>query len=219
MNTPNSVEAAAPRDIVSTLSRRMPEYRDMAPLPQAALALFEPYIVDYSVRRKSPLVIRRFEDDAAIAGRRVPALQWLYRLSGVFAPAQVTRLRAAISPDDGFSPKLPAVHFRELAAGLWESALFPTIFEGHDSEWHLFVSVALEGGSVTVESGVRLGRVGPEIITGPLEGLDFVDEAVRTVEHRWSRFCHESRFWLAASGIEKLALKGTTATVPLRMRV
>jgi hypothetical protein len=212
-------EATAPRDIVSVLSQRRPHYCDMAPLPQAAVALFEPYVVDYSVRRKSPLVIRRFEDDAVIGGRRVPALQWLYQLSGAFAPAQLTRLRAAICPDDGFSPKLHAVHFRELAASLWESSVFPRLFEGHDSEWHLFVSVALEGRSVTVQSGVRLARVGPEFITGPLEGLNFIDEAVRTVERRWSRFCHESRFWLAASGIDKLALKGTTAAIPDRMRI
>ena len=191
----------------------------MAPLPQAAFALFEPYVVDYSTRRKSPLVIRRLENDAAIGGRRIPALQWLYRLSGALAPAQVTRLRATICPGDGFTPKLPAVQFRELAAGLWESSVFPRLFEGHESEWHLFVSVALDGSDVTVRPGVRLARVGPEVITGPLEGLDFVDEAVRTVEHRWSQFCHESRFWLAASGIDKLALQGTTAAISYRMRM
>lgn len=213
MTFQEAAEPNAPRDIVTVLSQRKPHYCDMAPLPQSALSIFEPYIVDYSVRRKSPLVIRRFEDDAVIGGRRVPALQWLYRLSGAFAPAQMTRLRAAVCPDDGFAPKLPEVHFRELAAGLWESSIFPRLFEGHESEWHLFVSVALEGDGVTVRPGVRLSRVGPELITGPIEGLDFVDEAVRTAEERWSRFCEEARFWLAASGVAQLALKGNTAAI------
>lgn len=211
-------ETTASQKLVSALSREKPDYRDMSPLPQAVLAKFEPFVLDYKARRKSPLVLRKFEDGTIIRSRRLFALEWLCRLGGVFAPAQVTRLSAAVCPDDNFSPKLPQVHFRELTAGLWNSATFPRLFEGHSSEWHLYVSVSLEDGDVSVAPSVRLARVGPEIVTGPLVGLDFVDEATKTVEEHWIRFCHESRYWLAASGIAKLALKGTTTAIPRSAR-
>src|SRR3546814_3434195 len=84
-------------------------------------------------------------------------------------------------------PSLRAVHFRELGAAMWQSVTFPAFFDNYPAEFYLTVSAEIEEAGIAVRPDVNLARVGPEIITGPLEGLAFVDEAMEQAQVRWGR--------------------------------
>jgi hypothetical protein len=190
----------------------------MPPLPHAVPPKDKQIVFDFLAQRQgaSPLQISRLEDGRCIGGYRTRAIEWLSHLAGVFAPAQLTRLRAELYPDEDPMPSLPAVHFRELGAAMWQSATFPGLFDNYPAEFYLAVSLETEETGIAVRPYVDLARVGPEVITGSLDGLAFVDEAMEQAQARWGRFCQESRHWLLDSGITDLEIRGSTATVPRR---
>lgn len=200
------------------LNRQTPVYRDMPPLPHAVPPKDSPLAFEFLAERdgRSPLEISRLEDDRPVGGYRGRSIEWLYHLAGAVAPAQLVGLRAELYPDNDAMPSLPAVHFRELAAAMWESVTFPGLFDNYPAEFSLTVSVELEEAGIAVRPDVRLLRVGPEVIMNPLEGLPFADEAMEQARSRWGRFCQESMRWLLDSGISYLELRGCTATVPRR---
>ena len=199
------------------LNRLEPRYQAIPPLPHAVLPQNEPLVIDFDAGREgqSPLQLSRLDDKPAVGGRRTRVIEWLYHLAGVIAPAELTRLTAIVSPDDELMPSLDPVFFRELAA-TWDSIAFATLFDNHSADFHFEVSTELEPSGFKVEPIVWLSRVGPEIITGPLAGLDFVDEALEQANQRWGQFCHDARHWLLDCGISRLAVRGTTATLPRR---
>lgn len=200
------------------LNRAAPVYKDMLPLPHAVAPKNEPLVFDFFATREgcSPLRIHCLDDDRAVGGHRARAIEWLYHFAGVLAPARLTRLRAELYPDDESMPSLGAVHFRELGYALWESVTFPALFDNYGADLCCTVSAAIEETEIVIRPEVHFTRVGPEVITGPLEGLAFMDEALEQAQLRWQRFCHESRHWLLDSGITHLEIKGSTATVPRR---
>src|SRR3546814_10118093 len=73
-------------------------------------------------------------------------------------------------------PSLGAVHFRELGYALWESVTFPALFDNYGADLCCTVSVVMEEAGFVVRPEVHFARVGPEVITGPLEGLAFRSE-------------------------------------------
>jgi hypothetical protein len=113
-------------------------------------------------------------------------------------------------------PSLPAVQFRELGAAMWQSVTFPNLFDNYTADFYLSFSADVEESGIVVRPDVRLTRVGPEAITGPLEGLAFVDEAMEHAQLRWRRFCDESCHWLLDCGITQMEIMGSTATVSRR---
>ncbi len=201
-----------------TLNRATPDYRDMPPLPHAVTPKEGPLVLDFLAERQgaSPLQISRLDDGRCVGGYRTRALEWLYHLAGVFAPAQLINLRAELYPDDDAMPSLPAVQFRELGAAMWQSVTFPNLFDNYTADFYLSFSADVEESGIVVRPDVRLTRVGPEAITGPLEGLAFVDEAMEHAQLRWRRFCDESCHWLLDCGITQMEIMGSTATVSRR---
>src|SRR3546814_1789539 len=113
-------------------------------------------------------------------------------------------------------PSLGSVHFRELGYALWESVTFPALFDNYPADLCCTVSVAMEEAGFVIRPEVHFTRVGPEVITGPLDGLAFMNEALEQAQLRWGRFCHDNRHWLLDSGITNLEIKGSTASVPRR---
>src|SRR3546814_19833409 len=98
-----------------TLNRSAPVYRDMPPLPHAVPPKDKPLVLDFLAQRQgaSPLQISHLADGRCVGGRRARAVEWLYHPAGAFAPATLTRFRAALSPDDEMLPTQRAVHFPE----------------------------------------------------------------------------------------------------------
>src|SRR3546814_1599965 len=90
-----------------TLNRSAPVYRDMPPLPHAVPPKDKPLVLDFLAQRQgaSPLQISHLDDGRCVGGRRARAVEWLYHLAGAFAPAQLTRLRAELYPDDEIDRK------------------------------------------------------------------------------------------------------------------
>ncbi|MEO3429606.1 hypothetical protein AAFN88_12145 [Pelagibius sp. CAU 1746] len=201
-----------------TLNRSTPDYRDMLPLPHAVPPKDRPLVLDFLAQRKgaSPLQISRLDYGRCVGGYRTRVLEWLYHLAGVLAPAQLISLRAELYPDDDPMPSLPAVQFRELGASMWQSVTFPALFDNYPADFYLSFSAEVEESGVVVRPEAHLARVGPEAITGPLEGLAFVDEAMEQAQLRWQRFCDESCHWLLDCGITHMEIKGSTATVSRR---
>src|SRR3546814_19116146 len=79
-------------------------------------------------------------------------------------------------------PSLRAVHLRELGAAMWQSVKFTALFDNYPAEFYLTVSDEIEEAGIAVRPAVHLARVGPEIITGTLEGLPFVEEAMEKAQ-------------------------------------
>src|SRR3546814_2190679 len=110
----------------------------MPPLPHAVPPKDKPLVLDFLAQRQgaSPLQISHLDDGRCVGGRRARAVEWLYHLAGAFAPAQLTRLRAELYPDDEMMPSLRAVHFRELGAAMWRSVKFPALFDNYPPEFY-----------------------------------------------------------------------------------
>src|SRR3546814_19804191 len=100
-------------------------------------------------------------------------------------------------------PSLGSVHFRELGYALWESVTFPALFDNYPADLCCTVSVAMEEAGFVIRPEVHFTRVGPEVITGPLDGLAFMNEALERAQVRWGGFCRDNRHWRPGSGAQR----------------
>jgi len=95
--TTYTIEAVKPQSTRwNTLNRATPDYRDMPPLPHAVPPKDRPLVFDFLAQRQgaSPLQISRLDDGRGVGGYRARAIEWLYHLAGVLAPARLPSLRA-----------------------------------------------------------------------------------------------------------------------------
>lgn len=197
-----------------SLARSIPEYRDIPPLPYAVRPTEDSLTIDFAAQRRQPLRLIRADGTEVKNGYRVKAQEWLYHLSGAIAPAELIRFRAVVAWDDELTPSLEAVHWRCLAS-MWKSSIFPSVLDNHSADLHLYLRVERDDGFAVIP-GVRLARVGPEIVRHRLQGLVPVDQTLEEAERHWQQFCRDAVHWLGDCGVDRFAIRGTTATVARR---